>query len=429
MLRTNLDRLADLFCCYGRVRANQDADDTLNLYTRQFMCELQTAFDTLSPGEFVSLDVSFAVQRNIELMELVLLHPCARNICAIKWTYGGKRSTRSIARDIVQACPNLATLQVSFSHHSATKFACAVLEQPGNDIRKLIMADLYDTHAPRLFAVLRRSQVTNLAITIPEHDVCHRELYAYLECDHLEKLQVAAVWKRPLPRGFMAAISGADSLKRIAFWRCTFTPESGFSAFPKRVKRLVFNDCAFTGAFDWSFLIDSGVQELAFFNVTGVNGWMLGAVLSERLQTTTMNRLCLGVTDFSDALCTRLGCEFGKVRHVDLHNRLNHMSLVTMGAVLRSSTNIMKTLVVTYNWNDSEAMKTQLTNALKHHNCILDTLAYYPGNGEPGKRVAGSMSTRRVLFALLQGRPTRFSANISQRLPLDMYRLLATFLI
>ncbi|KAH9254480.1 hypothetical protein BASA81_007593 [Batrachochytrium salamandrivorans] len=71
----------------------------------------------------------------MELLRAALADPQASKICSLVWLYDGKQDVNSIIPLLINNCPDLASLEVEFEHHSEFDFVSSLLEHPSNRIK------------------------------------------------------------------------------------------------------------------------------------------------------------------------------------------------------------------------------------------------------------------------------------------------------
>ncbi|KAH9254262.1 hypothetical protein BASA81_007863 [Batrachochytrium salamandrivorans] len=386
-----------------------------------FLAKFQSTAASLEPDERIKLLV-YARESSMELLKAVLADPQAARICALKWWYDGKEDVNSIIPLLISNCPELASLEVHFSHHSEFDFASSLLEHPSNKIKVLEMPPNTEGDIPRFFAALGQSQVSALALRYPSR--FSQNMHEYLAKDLLVRLKVR-MGDKQLPSEMMMSLVDCTRLAKLEMLQCEFSQSTAFTL-PKSITKLELNDCTFVGDFDWSFLVDSNVRELYFFDVRGVDGTQRGSALAVHLRAKGLDELRFVYCDFVKETLVAIGLGVGRIKKLSVsYAILNDASVELIALALQSPNSEMKELVLRYDGNRARSIKDHLVPALKHPNCNLAKLSLWASQEhvETAQRVEDMFHNRLALFALLQGRQVRRRYCPLRRLPVEMFRL------
>ncbi|KAH6572377.1 hypothetical protein BASA62_003426 [Batrachochytrium salamandrivorans] len=171
----------------------------------------QTASDFLA--EFQSIAASLKPDERIELQDV-----------------------NSIIPLLINNCPDLASLEVEFEHHSEFDFVSSLLEHPSNRIKVLEMPEYAKGGSARFFAALGQSQVS--ALTLFCSPVFAQSLHEYLAKDLLVRLKV--FYSNSVPSEMTASLANCTRLAKLEMLRCEFSQSTVFTHLPKSITKLVF---------------------------------------------------------------------------------------------------------------------------------------------------------------------------------------------
>ncbi|KAH9261462.1 hypothetical protein BASA81_000118 [Batrachochytrium salamandrivorans] len=386
------------------------------------LAEFQSIAASLEPDERIKIDVAY-MRGDAELLKAVLADPQANKICALQWEYGGKEDVNSIIPLLINNCPELASLSVCFEYHSEFDFVSSVLEHPNNKLKELDLPVYPEENLARLFAALKQSQVSALAL-------CYSPEFAQGFCDYLARGVLVrfeiAMHGKQVPSEMMMSLAKCTRLAKLKISHCEFSQPTTFTHLPKSITELELSHCTFVDGVDWSFLADSNVQELDFYDVKGVDGNRLGGALAVHLRAKGMDMLRLFNCDFVDEILAIVGLEVGRIKKLDIYGHLNDASIELIALALQAPNNEMKKLRLTYN-DMASSIETYLVPALRHPNCNLAKLGL-PTYGGSAKTIQ-VFRKRRALFALLQGQQVKRRYCPLRRLPVEMFRLVGKALI
>ncbi|KAH6561938.1 hypothetical protein BASA82_000622 [Batrachochytrium salamandrivorans] len=391
-----------------------------------FLPKFQSIAASLRPDERIKLEVVYAHESSMELLRAALADPQANKVCSLVWRYDGKEDVNSILPLLVNDCPELASLQVEFSSHSAFDFVSSVLEYPGTKVKELAMLNYPSGDLARFFAALGRSQVS--ALTLSCFPKFGQGLQEYLAKDLLVRLKVWMNRKR-VPPEMMMSLAKCARLAELKLAGCNSSLATIFIHLPKSITTLTLDDCTFFRGMDWSFLSDSNVRELDLRDVRAVDGTQLGSALAVHLRAKGLAKLRLFDCQFvNEALA---GVELGRIQRLMISRHFSDASFAQIALALQSPNSEMRELVLEYNRPAGGSVKT-LVSALKHPNCNLAKLSLCtnsPRHEAVAKRIESKFRHRLVLFALLQGRQARRLYCPLRRLPVEMFRLVGMVLI
>ncbi|KAH9247217.1 hypothetical protein BASA81_015157 [Batrachochytrium salamandrivorans] len=356
-----------------------------------FLAEFQSTAASLEPDERIELMV-YAHNNSMELLKAVLADPQANKICALRCKYYQEEDMNFVIPLLINNCPELASLEVYFQHHSAFDFVSSVLEHPSNRIKVLevltdIMGDI-----PRFFAALGRSQVS--ALTLSHSPKSVQGFYEYLAKDLLVRLKVG-MKRNQVPPELLMSLSKCTRLAKLEMLYCDFSQPTAFTL-PKSITKLVLRNCTFVGGVDWSFLAGSNVRKLDFESVRGVDGNQLGV----HLRAKGLDKLRFAYCGFVNE--TLVGVGLGRIKRLDLgYSNLNDASVELIALALQSLNSEMKELVLRYDDNTAKSIEDHLVPALKHPNCNLVKLYLWTGpamHREAARRVEDMFRNRLALF-------------------------------
>ncbi|KAH9256092.1 hypothetical protein BASA81_005868 [Batrachochytrium salamandrivorans] len=388
------------------------------------LAQFQSIAASLEPDERIEL-VVYAYESCMELLKAVLADPQAARICALKWWHDGKEDVNFVIPLLINNCPELASLRVEFGNHSAFDFVSSVLEHPSNKVKVLEMLWYTKGDSARFFTALGQSQVS--ALTLCYSPEFAQGLCGYLARDLLVRLKVR-MGNEQVPSAMMVSLAACTRLAKLEMSYCKF---SHLIAFPKSITKLELENCTFVGGFDWSFLADSNVRELYFFDARGVDGIELGSALAVHLRAKGLDELRLYYCVFADETLAAAGVEIGRIKRLDLgYSNLNDASVELIALALKSPNSELRELELWYNDNTASSIETHLVPALKHPDCNLIKLSLlaYQEHREATRRVESKFCDRLALFVLLQGRQVRRLYCPLRRLPMEMFRLVGQML-
>ncbi|KAH9260077.1 hypothetical protein BASA81_001849 [Batrachochytrium salamandrivorans] len=391
-----------------------------------FLPNFQSTAASLEPDERIKIDVNYLC-KNMESLKAVLADPQASKICALRWEYNGEENVNSIIPLLISNCPELASLDVYFNHHSAFDFASSLLEHPCTKIKVLEMLGSTEGDLARFFAALGRSQVSALALY--DSSEVAQGLHEYLARDLLVRLNVR-VGNEQILLEMMTLLANCTRLAKLEMSQYKLSQSTAFNYFPKSVTKLGLDNCAFVGGFDWSFLADSNVRELDLFWVSVVNGNQLGGALAVHLRAKGLDELRFYDCDFVDETLAVVGVEVGRIKRLEIYSNLSDASIKLIATALKSPNNEMKELKVEYD-RDAASIETLLMPALNHPNCNLAKLRLWAlsEHEKAAKRVEDMFCNRLTLFVLLQGKQVKKRYCPLRRLPVEMFRLVGAALI
>ncbi|KAH9262414.1 hypothetical protein BASA82_000516 [Batrachochytrium salamandrivorans] len=378
---------------------------------------------SLEPDERIKLEVAYT-RENVELLKAVLADLQANKICSLFWWYEGREDVNLVLPLLINNCPELASLEVIFKHHSEFDFVSSLLEHPSNRIKVLVLPQYTTGNIPRLFAALGQSQVSVLTLFSDGSPEFAQDLCEYLAKDLLVRLKVF-VGYRQVPSEMMVLLVDCTRLAKLEILCCKFSQPTAFTHLPKSITKLELHDCVFVGGFDWSFLADSNVRELDLCNVNGVDGNQLGSALADYLRAKGLNKLRCTYCGFVNETLAKVGVEIGRIKRLDIGRNLNDDSIELIALVLQSLNSELRELRFPYNNHITSSIENHLVPALKHPNCNLAELLLwaYDEHKEAAKKVEDMFHNRRALFVLLQGRQLRRLYCPLRRLPVEMLRL------
>ncbi|KAH9244359.1 hypothetical protein BASA81_018255 [Batrachochytrium salamandrivorans] len=381
-----------------------------------FLAEFQTTAASLEPDERIKLEVAYT-RDDVELLKAVLADPQAARICALKWWYDGKEDVNSVVPLLINKCPELASLQVDFRHHSAFDFVSSTLEHPSNRIKVLDISPNTKGDSARFFAALGQSQVSVLTLSHSFKSV--QGFYQYLAKDLLVRLEVRG--RNQAPSELMMSLAKCTRLAQLKWMWCEFSHPI---AFPKSVTKLELDNCTFADGFDWSFLAGSNVRELDLHEAEGVDGNQLGDALAVCLRAKGLDELRLV---FVKATLAAVGVEVGRIKSLNvLYADLNDASIRLTALALQSPDSELRKLKLEYTNDTTSSIETRLVPASKHPNCNLAKLSL---STYGGAKVAEHFHKRLALFVLLQGRQVKRRYCPLRRLPVEMFRLVGMVLV
>ncbi|KAH9254476.1 hypothetical protein BASA81_007589 [Batrachochytrium salamandrivorans] len=389
-----------------------------------FLAEFQSTAANLQPDERIKL-VVYAYENSMELLKTVLSDPQANKIYSLCWDYFDKEDVNSIIPLLINNCPELASLEVIFEHHSKFDFVSSLLEHPSNKIKELEMPKYAEGDFARFFAALGQSQVSALALYYsPEFAQGFCE---YLARDLLVRLKLWTKCKQ-VPPELLMSLSKCTRLAKLEMSYCKFS-QTAFTHLPKSITTLTLDYCWFVGGFDWSFLSDSNVQELNLYNLRDVEGNRLGGALAVHLRAKGLDKLRFYYFGFVNEILIAVGVELGQIKMLDIDSHLNAASIELIALALQSPNSEVKELRLWYDDNTVSSIETHLASALSHPNCNLVKLSFWGYEPEAAKRMEDMFYKRLALFVLLQGRQVRRRYCPLRRLPVEMLRLVGAALI
>ncbi|KAH9255752.1 hypothetical protein BASA81_006146 [Batrachochytrium salamandrivorans] len=401
----------------------REVEDEYNLAAFAFLAKFQSTATILKPDERIKINANY-MHENVESLKAVFSDPQANKICALFWGYGGYKGGKSIIPLLINNCPELASLEVHFMNHSAFDFVSSVLEHPSNKIKVLEMPPNTKGDSARFFAALGQSQVS--ALTLSHSPKSVQGLHEYLAKDLLVRLKVR-MGEKQLPSEMMMSLVDCTRLVKLELIECEFSQSTVFTL-PKSITRLELDNCTFVGDFDWSFLADSNVRKLYFFDVRGVDGTQRGSALAVHLRAKGLDELCFYRCNFVDETLAAIGLGVGRIKKLSAsYAILNDASFAQIALALLSPNSEMKELVLPYDDRMASSIETHLVPALKHPNCNLAKLSLSTYGG--GAKVAEHFHKRLALFVLLQGRQVRRRYCPLRRLPVEMFRLVGKMLL
>ncbi|KAH9254587.1 hypothetical protein BASA81_007344 [Batrachochytrium salamandrivorans] len=390
-----------------------------------FLAQFQSTAASLEPDERIK---AYAYE-DVELLKAALADPQANKICSLEWSYMGEEDVNSIIPLLINSCPELASLEVYFQHHSAFDFVSSLLEHPSNKIKVLDISSTTKGDLAKFFAALGQSQVSALAIFYSP--VFAQSLHEYLAKDMLVRLKL---WRKfeQVPLELMVSLTDCTRLTKLEMSQCEFSQPTAFAHLPKSITTLTLDYCSFVGGFDWSFLADCNVRELDLYRVNGVDGNQLGSALVVHLRAKGLDKLrvvCVAYCDFVNETLAVVGVELGRIKRLLISRRLNDASIALIALALQSPNSEVKELRLWYD-DTASSIETHLVPALKHPNCNLaELLLWYSEHREAARRVNYTFRKRLALFVLLQGRQVRRWYCPLRRLPVEMFRLVGQVLI
>ncbi|KAH9260410.1 hypothetical protein BASA81_001580 [Batrachochytrium salamandrivorans] len=362
------------------------------------LAEFQSIAASLEPNERIELEVT-AVHENMESLKAVLSDPQASKICSLRWEYNGEEDVNPVIPLLINNCPELALLEVSFEQHSSFDFVSSMLEHPCNKIKVLHVPPKTKGDFARFFAALGQSQVSALTLSSVDSHEFARGLHEYLAKGLLVRLKVWMNY-RQVPSGMTTSLAKCARLVELELVRCFFSPTS-LTHFPKPVTKLVLCGCRFVDGFDWSFLAHSNVRELDFNDVGGVDGKRLGGALAVYLRAKGLDKLQFFHCYFVNETLVAVGMEIGRIKRLDLGlSILNGASIELIALVLQSPNNELRELKSWHCW-DAANVENHLVPALKHPNCNLAKLVLSMSGGSA--KTMEDFYNRLALFVLLQG--------------------------
>ncbi|KAH9255751.1 hypothetical protein BASA81_006145 [Batrachochytrium salamandrivorans] len=394
-----------------------------------FLTKFQSIAASLQPDEKIKLEVSYT-HETMELLKAVLADPQANKICSLRWRYNGKEDVNPVLPLLINNCPELASLEVYFKHHSAFDFVSSVFDHPNNRIKVLDISPNTKDDLARFFAALGQSQVSALALSIGDSSEFYQGLYEYLAKDLLVRLKVWTNFEQ-VPPEMMVSLVDCTRLAELKLVECKFSQPTAFSHLPKSITTLTLDSCRFVGSLDWSFLADSNVRELDLYNVKGVDGNQLGSALALHLRAKGLDKLRFAYCGFVNETLAKVGVEIGRIKRLILaHSNLNDTSVELIALALQSPNSEMKELVLLYDYT-ATSIEDHLVPALKHSNCNLVKLSLHTDHHtEAAGRVEAMFHNRLALFVLLQARQVRRRSPCPlRRLPVEMFRLVGKVLI
>ncbi|KAH9256831.1 hypothetical protein BASA81_004934 [Batrachochytrium salamandrivorans] len=392
------------------------------------LAEFQSTAASLEPDERIELEAAYP-REGVELSKAVLADPQANKICSLVWWYDGKEDVNSIIPLLVNNCPELASLAVRLTRHSAFDFVSSMLEHPSNKIKVLEVPTDTKGDLARFFAALGQSQVSAITLSLGNSYEFYQRLCEYLAKDLLVRLKVTMSHMQ-VPPEMMMSLAKCTRLTVLVLSRCKF-PQSVLITFPKFITKLKLSQCWFAAGMDWSFLADSSVRELDFSNMRGVDGNLLGRGLAVHLRAKGLDKLCLRDCGFTNLILDAIGIELGRIGRLDIGN-LNDAFLAQIVLVLQSPNNEIKELVLGYTSLTMSSIENLLVPALKHSNCNLVKLSlwtYLSEDQTAAKTIEHKFRNRLALFALLQGQQVRRWYCPLRRLPVEMLRLAGQMLM
>ncbi|KAH9249701.1 hypothetical protein BASA81_012497 [Batrachochytrium salamandrivorans] len=418
------DPVLDRFDRLG-IREVEDRDDN----TASFLAKFQSAAASLEPDGRIKLEMVYA-HEDVKLLKAALADPQASKIGFLHWEYQGKEDVNSIIPLLINNCSELTSLQVEFGHHSAFDFVSKVLEHPRNKIKVLEMPPYTEGDAARFFTALGQSQVSALIINDCNSSEFCQYLYEYLTRDLLVRLSVIS---NEVSSQMISSLANCIRLTELTLISCAFYLPFVLARLPKCITKLDLDSCMLFGSFDWSFLVNgSGVRELDFSFLVGVDGNQLGSALAVYLGAKGLERLCIRNCHFVNEALAAIGMEIGRIKQLMLKCSLNDASIELISLLLQSSDSELRELVFPYNSHMMTGIENHLMPALKHPNCNLTKLILFvhqPGHQTAAKTIEDNFRNYRALFVLLQGQQMKKLYCPLRRLPVEMFRLVGKVLV
>ncbi|KAH9254273.1 hypothetical protein BASA81_007874 [Batrachochytrium salamandrivorans] len=276
--------------------------------TAAFLAKFQSIAASLKPDERIKLVVYLRTRMStMELLKAVLADPHASKISSLKWWYNEKKDVNSIVPLLTNNCPELASLEVYFKHHSAFDFVSSMLECPSNKLKVLLMPPNTKGDSARFFVALGQSQVSAIDIRGSGSPEFAQGLHEYLAKDLLVRLDVRMDGKQ-VPSKMVVSLANCTRLAKLEMLQCKFSQSNAFTL-PKSVTKLVLFFCTFVDGFDWSFLIESNVRDLDFYGVNGVDGNRLGGALAVQSRAKGLDKLRLYHCYFVNGTLAAVGVE------------------------------------------------------------------------------------------------------------------------
>lgn len=405
----------------------------------EFLALFRATAANLGPGEGVELSVNAQLGRNLEFVAAVLSDPLASRIRALNWLYDGTHELDAMVALVTGRCVELASLKVLFRRLPTADFLSQVLEHAGvgRTLRALYLPVLPQGDVARFFAALGRSRVNQLSVCDGGSPDFYGELYAFLERDALVGLSVLFTHEQRVLET-VALLSKCARLRALKIGNCEFhCASTTFAAgLSPSLTQLEFCDCTFAGDFAWLFLLSSGVQRLAFFNVDGINGTQLGYALAARLKTSGLDVLDFFICNGVNETLAALGDELVHVRKLGVeYCGLDKTAFELIALALRCPGNRLRELHLSYDVRTLTSMGAHLLPALNSPACKLGKVSFrnvFPVYDSSAETAASNFCKRLGLLALLQGQQVRrrpAGRNQLRRLPVELIRMLGRFVL
>jgi hypothetical protein len=393
-----------------------------------FLAKFQATAAGLEVDERIALLLQTQYENNIEYLKAVLGTEHANKICSLKWFYFGNQDVPAVAELIARNCTELESLDVHFTDFPATDFASSVLEHPNTKLKVLQVLPGKLGEFPRFFAALAQSQVARLGVA----DGCMPDFYphlrGYLERDLLVSLDIYVEDQAEL----MSALAKCTRLNELMFDRCNIYQPTALACLPKSIVKLAFSRCYFTNKLDWSFLVESNLQEVHLNYETGIDGTRLGLALAAHAQAKGLRKLLMVYSDCADQVAVAMNAELAQVERLMLSVLRLATSIEQISLALQSPRNRLRELDLELGGDTMAAVETHLLPALRHSNCALTTLELFswtPEHKQMIDKINGDFSTRLEVLVLLSGQQvTRLRCPL-RRLPVEMLRLVGGMLM
>lgn len=237
-----------------------------------------------------------------------------------------------------------------------------------------------------------------------------------------------------IPDAFANALTEYDLLSKVVFKLCVFTEipkRDQLTSFPTSLAKLTFTSSVLCGL-EWEFLVESNVQALTFRDCALDDAIPLGLALAAYVTRKVLSKLSISECSFADVMLITAGDALSRVVHLELCERdLNGVSVKCLSKALCVPGCAIRHLTLPYTASTAQAIDDYLVPVLKRPECTLKALYPYCYETVYQARMCTlkwSFAKWQRVFILLQGQQVRRFHSPLRRLPVEMFRVLATFM-
>ena len=395
----------------------------------------------LQPGQGIRLVIGYG-DHSLACLLGALGSPLASRVFELNWGHSdysdnGVVDVSFVVPLIVRGFPNLRSLGLAFERaHLAFDIAAMMLESTGTQLYHLTIPNTAQGDFRRMFDALEKSGVRSLAVSHDDEIAGYdQRLSEYIALGALEKLEMS-VGGLTLRTELSVALSRCTSLVQLNLQSYRITDATSLARLPKSIVKMEIMFGRVDGPFDWSFLDGSSVRDLKLHSINCVDACgnfedvslvRNGDALKRHLHERGMDHFHIRCCSFTEAALIAAGDALKRVKKLSTDCHCDDQRLYYVTQALRAPGCEIQVLRLYTRLCSTTQLDNSLWPALRDVNCTLKSIGMERFD-EVCKVEVAVFHNRVRLFVLLSAQRLRRTNHVLRKLPVEMFRVLGTFL-